>query len=129
MILTREAITKNVDLKVETVTVPEWGGDVLISEMTGAQRDAFEAFRAAIPRKDGVMVHTKNLRQFAVAQCLVNEKRERLFNDDQATEIGEKNSTVIDRLFDICDRMNKLTDTYLEETEKNSESGQSDDSG
>lgn len=32
----------DIKLKVETFDVPEWGGSVLIREMTGTERDAYE---------------------------------------------------------------------------------------
>jgi hypothetical protein len=40
-ILNREAILGAVDLKKELVKVPEWGGEVYISMMTGEARDAW----------------------------------------------------------------------------------------
>ena len=43
MTLTKDQILEANDLQSESVTVPEWGGDVLVRTMTGADRDAFEA--------------------------------------------------------------------------------------
>ena len=42
MVLSKEQILQADDLKTETVEVPEWGGDVLLRELRGRERDAFE---------------------------------------------------------------------------------------
>ena len=41
--LTRDEILGADDLKTESVKVPEWGGTVLVRELTGAERDEWEA--------------------------------------------------------------------------------------
>jgi hypothetical protein len=43
-----------------------------------------------------------------VARCLVDEKGLRLFTDAEVSAVGAKDGTVVDRLFDVCKRLNKL---------------------
>ena len=42
-ILKRDEILQAADIQVLLVSVPEWGGDVYVKGMTGAERDKFEA--------------------------------------------------------------------------------------
>ena len=42
-ILTRDEILESEDLATETVSVPEWGGSVIVRALTGTERDAYEA--------------------------------------------------------------------------------------
>jgi hypothetical protein len=42
MPLTKDEILGADDLKRETVDIPEWGGEVLLRELRGRERDAFE---------------------------------------------------------------------------------------
>ena len=40
--LTKDQILKSDDLPSEEVSVPEWGGSVMVRSMTGYERDQFE---------------------------------------------------------------------------------------
>jgi len=42
-LLTRDQILQAQDIARETVSVPEWGGSVLVRGLTGQERDAYEA--------------------------------------------------------------------------------------
>ena len=125
-VLTREAILKAEDLKVEKVEVPEWGGDVYIAEMTGDARDEFEQYAFAQREKKQEYVH---VRAVLVAMCAVNEKRERLFSFEDIKALGCKNGLVLDRLFDVANKLNKVYGAAREDVAKNSETPQGDSSG
>ena len=43
MLLSRDAILQTNDLHCELVKVPEWGGDVYVRGLNGAERDQLEA--------------------------------------------------------------------------------------
>ena len=42
-LLTKEQILRVKDIETRKVNVPEWGGDVMVRSLTGAERDYFES--------------------------------------------------------------------------------------
>ena len=113
--LTREQIQQAADLKRETVAVPEWGGEVLVSEMTGSARDAFEQSLVA---KDGQR-DLANLRARLLVRCLVDEGGNRLYADDETALLGNKAAGALDRLFAVAQRLNSLGAAAEEDAAKN----------
>ena len=76
--LTKAEIIEAHDIKSEEVTVPEWGGVVLVRGMTGRGRDAFEA---SIMADDDGIVNYDNIRSKLVSKCIVDEDGTCLFTD------------------------------------------------
>lgn len=117
------------DRPFEDVHVPEWGTYVRIQGMTGAARDAWETSVYEHKEKTGSVI-PPNMRAGLVARCAVNaETGEPLFTSKQITALGNKSGKALDRLFEVAQRINGITEEDIEELEKNSESDQSDDSG
>lgn len=116
MILNRDSILSADDLKREMVTVPEWGGDVYVSEMTAAEQDRFSAELLRADKEGG---HPDNFRARYLAATLCDEQGNRLFSDTDVVELGRKSFAVIDRLFGIAQRTNGVTKEAAEEIEKN----------
>lgn len=130
MILTKEQIEAATDLKTQTVTVEEWGGEVILAPFSGAARDEYEEALSKLPKNpDGTLRSVLGLRQLAVSLALVDAKGERLFNGDGLEALGKKNADVIDKLFEVVTDMNALGGSAVEDAEKNSDSGQNADSG
>jgi hypothetical protein len=113
-VLTRDAILGADDLPKEKVEVPEWGGEVYVRTMTGAERDAFEKQWAGGKVPD-------NVRAGLVAKTVVDESGTRLFKDSDVTNLGAKSALVLDRLFDVAQKLNGLSKRDVEVLEKNSE--------
>jgi hypothetical protein len=113
-ILSREAILKSVDLKTEVVQVPEWGGEIIISTMTGSARDSWE--QSLIKGKETNM---DNIRARLVAATAVDESGNRLFNDKDVDSLGKKSAAALDRCVKVAQRLNRLTETELQEATKN----------
>jgi hypothetical protein len=126
MALNRDAILGAVDIQTEKEFVPEWGGDVIVRGLTGEELDAYQAtIRQMRPRLDGkgmepVLIQD-NMRAKLLVKCLVNEAGERLFTDQDASALGAKNGSVLDRLYDVAARLSGLSDEEKEEMEGNSE--------
>jgi phage-related tail fiber protein len=123
-LLTKSAILDADDLKHEDVDVPQWGGTVRVRTMTGAERDEF---RNSVNAEGGVGVG-----RFAVAllaATLIDESGARLFTMDDIDQLAEKSATSIDKPAAMAMRLNGLGGAAVEESVKNSASGQSDDSG
>lgn len=119
-ILTKEQIVSINDITTETVSVPEWGGDVLVKVMTGTERDAFESSIFEQKGKD-IQKNLGNLRAKLVSKCLVDEKGNRLFADKEIEIIGKKSAKVLDKIYEVCVKINGIGPKDVEELTKNSE--------
>ncbi|CAG6392778.1 phage tail assembly chaperone [Streptomyces cocklensis] len=116
MFLSRDAIIAAVDAVTETVSVPEWGGDIGVKSMTGAERDEYEMGL----RKKGHL-DLRNARAKLLVRVLVNENGTRIFADQDALALGKRNAAVLERLYDVAARLSGMTDEAAEDAEGNSE--------
>lgn len=126
-LLTREQILGVEDLGHEDVNVPEWGGVVRVGMLTGAERDAFEQ---AIVVRQGKKTHMNldNIRARLVALCVVDGDGQRVFSETDVKALGRKSAVALNRVFEVAQRLNGLTDEDMEELAGNLETGQSDGS-
>ena len=113
--LTKEAILAASDLKTETVSIPEWSGEVKVRSMTGLERDAFVA---SLRDADG-KVTLANYRAKLLVRCMVNDDGSPMFTADELAVIGGKSSAAIDRVFSVAERLNAMTPDALDAAEKN----------
>lgn len=113
--LTREQILAVDDLQTETVQVPEWGGEVVVSVMWGDARDEWEA---SLRGTDDKMM-TKGARAKLVACCVVGEDGNLLFTIEDVVKLGRKSARALDRVASVALRLNKLTDKSVEELKGN----------
>jgi|SRR5205807_2586487 len=115
-------------LKRATVAVPEWGGDVLVQELSAADRDAFEA--SCVTRKGkSVEANLVNLRAKLVVRAVVADDGTRIFADADADAVGQLSGAAINRLFEVAQRLTGLTDQDVEELVGNSAGGAPGGSG
>ena len=114
-ILTKEAILSKQDVKTKTILVPEWDGEVIISTMSGFARDRFEA---SVIGKNGGM-NTTNIRAKLVAACLVDEKNNLLFTEDDILKLGKKSCAALDRIFEEAQKLNHIGEKELDDLAKN----------
>ena len=118
-ILTRETILEADDLKRELVKIPEWGGDLYITTLSGADRDSYEAsicrFEGGTARQD-----FENMRAKLVSRTAVDESGKRIFSDKDTIELGRKSAAALDRCFAVASRLNAVSDSDMEELAKNS---------
>ncbi len=124
-LLNKSAILGAEDLKHEDVEVPAWGGSVRVRVMTGAERDEF---RAAIASESGGIPVGKFSAALLVATC-IDETGARLFTMEDMEALQEKSAASLDAPAAVAMRLNGLGSEAVQEAEKNSASGQSDDSG
>ena len=106
------------DLPRETVRVPEWGGDVLVRGLTGAQRDEFEA-SVVVGKGSNRDVNIKNLRAKLVALSVVDEAGALLFTDKDVDALGKKSAVALQRVFDTAQRLSGLSEADVEDLQKN----------
>ena len=76
--LTRDQIVAQVELRTEVVEVPEWGGSVVVRELSGRERDVFEA---SIVKRHGqkTSLDMENMRARFVAACVIGDDGQPLF--------------------------------------------------
>lgn len=126
--LTGEQILGVDDIKKEAVKVPEWGGEVFVKMMTGAERDVFE--QAMIDsRGSDKKANLQNIRARLAVLTICNEAGERLFTDAQVAALGKKSAAALDRIFEKAQKLNRIGKEDVEELSKNDASGQSAASG
>lgn len=113
--LSRDEILSKTQLKRQAVTVPEWNGDVLVSEMSGAARDAWEQ---SLQERDG-KGRVINPRAKLVVATVIDEKGDRLFNDSDIEAVGKLSNNSLSAICDVAQRLNKLLGDDLERAEKN----------
>ena len=123
--LTRDAILAKRALKQETVDVPEWGGAVIVQELTGAERDAFEASCVQKRGKRSYDTNFANLRAKLVVQCVRSLDGSRLFGDSDAEAVGQLSASALNRLFEAAQRLSGMTNEDVEELAGNSRGGPS----
>jgi len=119
------------DTKVEAVIMPEWGGKTLyVRSLTGEERDYFEE-QSLVKKGKGRETSLKNMRARLVvlSVCHGPTNYEPVFVPADVQWLTKKNSKPLDRLFEVAGRLSGITDRDLDELQKNSKSGQSDDSG
>lgn len=115
-LLTAAEILAAEDVRLEQVPVPEWGGDVYIRNLTGR---ALDAYQFSLADEKGELDFTDR-RAKLLARCLCDDKGKRLFSEAQIEALSGKSGDVLDRLFVIAERHNKLDRDSREALGKNS---------
>lgn len=116
--LKREDILNADDLKTEEVEVPEWGGTVVVKMLTGQERDAFEA--SIVNFGNDKRQISGNIRAKLVARAIIDpDTKKPMFSVGDIEALGNKSASALDRVFEVAQRLSKLTEKDIEELEKN----------
>lgn len=118
MALSKEQILAADDMGLLKLSVPEWGGDVYIRVMTVGERDAYEN-EWQRKRDTGV----DDFRTKFLVRCLVDEKGNRLFDNNDVMRLSQKSARVMNRVWLAAMEHNNLSDQSIEELAKNSDPG------
>ena len=118
-ILTKAQILSSKDSKTETVSVPEWGGEVIIKLMSGAEKDAWEE-ECYGNREPDEQKKFRNVRATLAAFIIVDDAGKQLFTVEEIEKLGEKSRTALDRIWARGSKLNKLSKSDIEELSKNS---------
>jgi len=117
MLLSKEQILNANDRKFEDVAVPEWGGSVRIAEMSGIARNEFEMSLIKEIGADGIPVQDlSNISNKLLAVCIVDEDFKPLFTVE---ELSNKNNHILNRLYEIAEKMNAVSQGSVESAAKN----------
>lgn len=113
--LTRETILAKQDRIMKKVNVPAWDGDVYIKQLSGAEQDRFE--------QDSFMATDKSIigvRARLISLALCNEDGSKMFTIDDIPALQDKNSVVLNMLYEEITATNRITDNDIEGLAKNS---------
>lgn len=112
-LLKKDQILGADDIAREVVPVPEWGGEVLVRGLTGAERDHFEMLMLKAQRSSNPA--DINLRAHLAALTIVGEDGERLFKSEgEVVRLGKKSGRALDRVFDVAQRLSGVGPAALE---------------
>ncbi|AEV52072.1 hypothetical protein [Rhodococcus phage REQ1] len=114
-LLSKNDILSVDDRKTVRVSVPEWGGEVLVRTLSGRERDEFEA--STVKTNKGKQEQNfENFRARFVALCVVDEKGERLFaTRAEVSMLGNKSVAALQRVFNEAQKLNGMTEADVEE--------------
>lgn len=118
-VLNRDGLLALCKLATETVAL-EGGGSVILSSMTGADRDAFEQSLFVEDEAGGTRrYNSANIRARLLVRCIVDETGKRMFGDDEADALGRVDAAVLDQLYDVAQRLCRFRKKDLEQAAKN----------
>ena len=119
MLLGKEAILAADDIRSERVEIPEWGGEVMVRGLTGAQRDAWES---SMSRRVGkqMVPDMRNFRARLVVLCVVDETGELVFHGGDVDQLAGKSGSALDKIYGVAARLSGISEDDAEELAKNS---------
>lgn len=126
-LLSKEQIWAADDLRWEDVPVPEWGGEVRLKSLTGAERDQYEG-DSVKTSKGKREVNMANMRSRLIALSAVDEQFQPVFTRADVMRLGQKSAVALERLFDVACRLSGMSDEDVEELAGNSGGGQNEGS-
>lgn len=120
-----------------SVDVPEWdmiGPDALIVQaMTGTARDAYEAEITGSRTGKNRQLNLTNFRARLIARCLIDPNTGTLIYDyrkpQDIDELGALDAAGLNRVFQVCQELNGITDADVETLTKNSSAEANGDFG
>lgn len=127
--LTKHQIFSANDTHIETVKVPEWGGDVGIRVISGAARDQLDTFLASIVDARGNVVNVAGLRSKVCVLSCCDESGEPIFSEKDIPALQAKSSLALDRVTQAAMKLNGLGKAAVEGARDDFFAGQKSDSG
>ena len=116
--LSKDDIFKADDLPTKDMDIPEWGGTLTIRTLTGAERDEWES---AFVNQDKIDI--RGLKSRLVQLTTMNGDGQQMFTKADLQKINSKSASVIDRIFQVSQRLSGLTKEDAEEMVENSDAG------
>lgn len=116
--LTRKQILECADIPTEIVKVPEWGGEVLVKGLTGAERDWLE-MSVYTEKNSDTKTNMKNFRAKLASLSICDEKGERLFTEKDIDVLAGKSAIALQRIFNIAQKLSGLSPEDADSLVKN----------
>lgn len=112
MTLSREDILGADDLKHEVVQCPEWGGDVIVWEMNGKERDEFEM---SFETEEDEPPNNVNVRARLAAISIRGDDGRRLFTWEDVEQLGTKSGKALTRVIKVAQRLSAVSEEEIDE--------------
>lgn len=120
-LLNKSAILAAQDLKTERLTVKEWGGEVIVSEMDGVTlAEFYEHLFPAGVEKNPPKMNDARFHATVVAFSVVDENGQLLFGVDDIPMLAKKSRATLKRVFTVADGLSLLSQDAREAAGKNS---------
>ena len=119
MLLNKNEILSADDRQTLDIKIPEWGGTVRLTVMSGTARDAYEASLVKMQEDGSGKRDLTNLRSKLVAACMIDEQGKQLFSIAEVEQLGGKNGAVLNRIYEEANNLNATTEDKVEEVAKN----------
>ncbi len=116
--LTKDQILAASDPQIDSLSVPEWGGVVGFRKLSCAGAEAYQDYLISLQNGDGGL-RISGMRTKLLSLVLCGDDGQLLFSEDDLAALGEKDSEVIQRLFDHAKMLNATVQDAGEELEKN----------
>lgn len=107
-ILDKTAILGADDLKRETVSVPEWGGDVIVQEMTAKARLEWSTAAYTV-EKGKTAANPETFMAALLVVCCVGEDGEPLFSSEDMPALARKSGAAVERVAGVAMRLNGMS--------------------
>lgn len=121
MLLTKKQILDADDIKYVVVPVPEWGGDVRVKSLTGAERSDFES-QVFEQRGEDVKANFKNYQVKLLVLAIVDEEGNQIFSESDVDILSVKSASAISRVFSAAQKLSGLRKEDIDDlTKKSSE--------
>jgi hypothetical protein len=119
--LSRDDILGLKDREYRTLTVKAWGGKaVRIQSLTASERDAFEDSIQKQQRDGSTKQNLANVRARLCVLTLVDANGQRLFAEEHARTLGQRNASAINEIFEASAKLSGILKSDLEELVGNS---------
>lgn len=118
MALSKEQIIAAKDLQTRVLNVPEWGGDVHIAQLSGAERAEYEERCHKLYSSNSANEQFESVALFC-AYVLRGDDGSRLFDEGDVAALLKKSQTAIERVFNAGLELNAMRQGDVEAIEKN----------
>ena len=117
--LSRNEILEASDLQKQEVSVPEWGGSVMVYGMTAGDKDTYE--ESMISSVKSQIVTLKDATARLCSLCCRDEDGTRLFTAEDIDALSEKSAVALNRISTVAQKLSGMGKGELEQIVKNSE--------
>jgi hypothetical protein len=127
-IASREALLKLCERRYSTVDIPERNISIRIQSLSEAEKSQYETCLIAKNGRGIMRERLQDATRRLIALCVVDEEGKRIFSDSDLSAIANLDSYISSRIYDACQEHCGFNKGDIDETVKNSEGINVDDS-
>lgn len=126
-LLTAADILDADDIRSEYVEVPEWGGTVKVTGLTGEQRNKVGTLMRAEAKKTNEDDALAFFQMRIAAASMIDEEGKRLFSQNDVAKLAKKSAVAIQRVYDAAARLSGIGEEAIEEAKEDLKALPNDD--